>query len=141
MRRWFHAWQDQDPYCPSCQVLDDEREAAGMYVYMCVYMCTCAYMHVCSFIPVCIHIYVCKCAHVHMCSFILVKEIRALAYTITSDYTSGELVVWQSSAVRRECGQGRSGWQDTTLRGCQPGLGRMCETSASAFRCGCQHSQ
>jgi len=27
MRRWFHAWQDQDPACPSCVKLDDEREA------------------------------------------------------------------------------------------------------------------
>ena len=27
MRRWFHAWQDQDASCPSCKKLDDEREA------------------------------------------------------------------------------------------------------------------
>eukprot|EP00056_Hartaetosiga_gracilis_P010237 m.150073 g.150073 ORF g.150073 m.150073 type:complete len:1083 (+) comp13278_c0_seq1:52-3300(+) len=29
MRRWFHAWQDQDPSCPSCVKLDDAREAEG----------------------------------------------------------------------------------------------------------------
>eukprot|EP00045_Choanoeca_perplexa_P013664 m.155464 g.155464 ORF g.155464 m.155464 type:complete len:1059 (-) comp16417_c0_seq1:98-3274(-) len=30
MRRWFHAWQDQDPSCPSCKKLDDEREAMNL---------------------------------------------------------------------------------------------------------------
>jgi hypothetical protein len=29
MRRWFHAWQDEDPKCPSCVALDDAREEAG----------------------------------------------------------------------------------------------------------------
>jgi hypothetical protein len=29
MRRWFHAWQDEDVACPSCKALDVERVAAG----------------------------------------------------------------------------------------------------------------
>ena len=30
MRRWFHAWQDEDPKCPSCVAVDDERERNGL---------------------------------------------------------------------------------------------------------------
>lgn len=30
MRRWFHAWQDEDPKCPSCQKLDVERVKKGL---------------------------------------------------------------------------------------------------------------
>lgn len=30
MRRWFHAWQDEDPKCPSCKKLDEARVAKGL---------------------------------------------------------------------------------------------------------------
>ena len=30
MRRWFHAWQDEDPQCPTCKKLDAERVKAGL---------------------------------------------------------------------------------------------------------------
>ena len=30
MRRWFHAWQDEDPKCPTCKKLDEERVKKGL---------------------------------------------------------------------------------------------------------------